>query len=188
MRNMRHGWVVGCGVAWLFGVVACGGGHGDGDGDNGGASGGGGSPATSAAGSKNAEPNVPAVTKACEEVCELYATSCGAPCSTSCDIERGVYGEACDAQGERFYECAKSASFDCNEDNLTLATQGCAKELTDYVTCYALDGVTCMREPSLDTQCEDEPGKPFATRCVSDAVPGDCVPALGAYYCCPTGG
>jgi hypothetical protein len=181
MRDMRHGWVVGCGVAWLWSAVACGGEHGDGDG---GASGGGSSPG----GSKNAEPNLPAVTTACEDVCELYATSCGAPCSTSCDIERRVYGEACDAQGERFYECAKSASFDCSEDNLTLATRGCAKELTDYLTCYALDGVACMREPGLDTACEDEPGKPFATRCVSDAVPGDCVPALGAYYCCPTGG
>jgi hypothetical protein len=183
---MRHGWVMGRGVVWLCCVAACGGGQGDGG--NAGGSGSGGSSVTSAGGSKNSEASVPAVTKACEEVCDLYAASCGAPCSTSCNIERRVYGEACDAQGERFYECAKSASFDCSEDNLTLAARGCAQQLTDYVTCYALDGVACMREPGFDTQCEDEPNKPFAMRCVSDAAPGDCVPALGAYYCCPTEG
>jgi hypothetical protein len=105
-------------------------------------------------------------------------------CSNNCSIERLVYGEACDAQALRFYECAKTSTQTCAEDNTILATNGCQLEMTDYVTCYALEGVTCEREPALDSQCEDTPETPYSQRCVSDAVPADCVPALGAYYCC----
>jgi hypothetical protein len=137
-------------------------------------------------GGKSTDPNLPAVTRACEEVCELHAESCGTSCTNDCSIERLVYGELCDAQGLRFYECAKTSSFDCTEDNPIISAEGCRQEMTDYITCYALEGVVCEREPALDVQCEDTPDTPFSHRCVSDAVPAECVPALGAYYCCPS--
>jgi hypothetical protein len=132
------------------------------------------------------DPTAPAILQLCEQTRDAYAAGCGMPSETNCSIMRKVYGEECDVQGERFYECAKTASFDCAETDLSSATQGCSATLSDYLTCYALDGASCKREPSLDTQCEQKAGTPFATRCVSDAVPADCVPALGAYYCCPT--
>lgn len=132
------------------------------------------------------DPATPAVIQRCQEACDAYTASCGTPCNDNCNISRLVYGEECDVQGERFYACSKTASFDCSKEDLTLATQGCNLPKSDYVTCYALEGVKCKREPALDTQCEDKPGTPFATRCVSDAVPADCVPALGTYHCCPT--
>jgi hypothetical protein len=137
-------------------------------------------------GSGDPDPNTPAVITSCEATRDAYEASCGTPSSASCSILRSVYGEACDVQGARFYDCAKSASFDCAMDDLSLGIKGCAVTLNDYVTCHALDGVTCKREPGLDTRCEDKAGTPYATRCVSDAVPADCVPALGAYYCCPS--
>jgi hypothetical protein len=188
---MRHGWVVGwraalalCVLGW---AAACSSGAGDGSetsGGGGSGSGGGGSSGSGKSGS--AASSLPAVTQACEDVCDLYEQSCNMPCSNNCAIERLVYDEACDVQGLRFYECAKTSTFDCAEDNLIIATDGCREQMTDYVTCYALEGVTCEREPALDTRCEDTPQTPFSHRCVSDAVPADCVPALGAYYCCPS--
>jgi hypothetical protein len=119
-------------------------------------------------------------------VCGLYEQSCGTPCSNACEIERVVFTEACDVPGLRFYECAKTSTFDCADTDIITSTNGCVAEMTDYVTCYALEGVTCAREPALDTQCADTPATPFSHRCVSDAVPADCVPFRGAYYCCPS--
>jgi hypothetical protein len=180
--------------AWLLWVcllgwaAACSSGPGEGSGPSGGGSSGSGAGGSSTAGKGGGSTasNLPAVTRACEDVCDLYEQSCAAQCSSDCRIERLVYGEACDVQGLRFYECAKTSTFDCAEDNLIIATDGCRQQMTDYVTCFALQGVICEREPALDTQCEDTPQTPFSHRCVSDAVPADCVPALGAYYCCPS--
>lgn len=188
---MRNGWVTGrrgarvLGVCWLGWLAACSGGGGGTDSGGGGSKASGGSSSVSGGG-KGTDPNLPAVTQACETVCGRYEEMCGNPCTNDCSIERLVYGEECEAHGLRFYECAKSSSYDCAEDNLIIATTGCRQEMTDYVTCYGLNGVTCEREPVLDTQCEDKPDTPFSHRCVSDAVPDDCVPGLGAYYCCPS--
>jgi hypothetical protein len=190
---MWYGWVMGwrgarvLSVCWLGWVAACSSGGG-----GGGTSSGGGSSSESVGGSsgsgggKSTDPNLPAVTQACQHVCDHYEQSCGVPCSSDCTIERLVYGEACDVQGLRFYDCAKTSEQDCAEDNLIIAATGCREQMQDYVTCYALEGVTCEREPALDPQCEDKPGTPFSHRCVSDAVQADCVPNLGAYYCCPS--
>jgi hypothetical protein len=183
----------GLGMCWLGWLAACSGGDGNGSGSTPSASAGSGGAETSSSGSGSssaaagsAASNLPPVTRACQDVCDLHEQRCGAPCTNDCEIERLVYDEACDTQGLRFYECAKTSTQNCADDNTITATEGCRQQMTDYVTCYALKGAKCERAPALDEQCDGKAATPFSHRCVSDAVPADCVPALGAYYCCPS--
>jgi len=131
--------------------------------------------------------NDPAITVACKEQCVRFASECpGAEdCSSSCSSLRSVYGEVCDPLGERFYACLATDTLDCSASSPTLASSSCTQELADYTTCYALGGITCGREPSWDEYCTDA-AHPYGKRCVSDAVPADCVRSSLNYYCCAT--
>jgi hypothetical protein len=131
----------------------------------------------------------PAVVTSCEARCDEYVAACQLDsCPESCSLMATVYGEACNDLGKAFYDCAASSTYDCSETDLMLAIDGCSAERADYLTCFALDGVTCRAEATFDEYCvAEDAAYPYARRCVSSAAPAECVPYMGTnYFCCPT--
>lgn len=126
----------------------------------------------------------------CQQACDAYVRACSLDaCPDSCDIVVSVYGEACDAIGKRFFDCAATSTISCSQTDWTLASDGCAAERADYLTCFGLDGPTCVRQAGLDASCnQSDPALPFAQQCVTEAAPAECQLYAGTsnIYCCPT--